>query len=137
MSRPSGSRVLNVGDPFPHVTLPSSKGGTVALRDVFLKGPAVVGVVPPEARNTWLAAAERMTYHWLMEKFVQVYLVVDQSPAEARAAADEHGILASLLCDREEVLIPRDVGFYLVRDGIVASVVLPEEGPAALGGLVL
>lgn len=128
--------MLNPGDPFPLVSLPSSKGGLLALRDVLVKGPTVVGVIPPEGRNAWLDAAERMTYHWLMEKFAAVYLIVDLTPEEARAAADEFGIMASLLCDREGLLLPQAAGFYFVREGEIAAVVRPADGTAALAKLI-
>lgn len=128
--------MLNAGDPFPPVSLPSSKGGTVAIRDILAKGPTVVGVIPADGQNAWLAAAERMTYHWLMEKFVSVYLVVNLSPGEARAAADEHGILASLLCDQAGILLPRAAGFYFVQEGRITARVRPEDGPAALAQLI-
>lgn len=128
--------MLNPGDPFPLVSLPSSKGGTVAIRDILVKGPTIVGVIPSDEQNTWLEAAERMTYHWLMERFVAVYLVVNLSPEEARAAADEHGILASLLCDQTGILLPRAAGFYFVQEGVITARVLPQDGPAALARLI-
>ena len=128
--------MFNPGEPFPLIILPSSKGGTVAIRDVLAKGPTIVGVIPAENQNTWLEAAERMTYHWLMEKFVSVYLVVNLSPEQARAAADEHGIQASLLCDQMGSLLPKAAGFYFVQEGIITARVRLEEGPAALAKLV-
>ncbi len=128
--------MLNVGDPFPLITLPSSKGGTVAIRDILVKGPTVVGVIPPEDRDLWLDAAERMTYQWLMEKFVSVYLVVDITPEAARAKADEYGILASLLCDQQGILLPQAAGFYFVVQGLITAALRPENGPEGLAKLI-
>ena len=116
--------MIPVGDPFPTMTFPSSKGGDIDLRDIFAQGPSIIGVVPRDDRPAWLEAAARHTSDWLLGKFLNVYLVLNVEPAEARRLCDEYGIQAPVLCDTDGILGPHAEGFYRVSaEGAVEKAV--------------
>lgn len=121
------------GDAFPRLKLPSSKGGTTDLGEAFDKGAVVLAVLDGPERDAWLAVVAERHLDWLMYAFVNVYLVVAATPAEARALADEHGIQAPFLCADAQAL--PEPGFYRVEGGLVAARVGLDEPADALARL--
>jgi hypothetical protein len=111
-------------NPFPTMDFPSSKGGNVDLRDVFAKGTSIIGVVPHQNREAWLEAAAKQITDWMLNKFVNVYLVLNVTPEEARRVCDEYGIQAPILCDVDGVMGPDAQGFYRVNgEGTIEAAV--------------
>jgi peroxiredoxin len=127
--------MLTIGDPFPQICLASSKGGTVNLHAVFSGGTTIVGIIPREVRDVWLEASAERIYSWMINAFVNVYLVLDTPSQEARELCDTYGIQASILCDTAQQFV-REAGFYRIgTDGVIEDAVSLDEGTAALGRL--
>ena len=128
--------MLPPGTNFPQVKLPSSKGGVTDLGEALLKAPAVVGIVPVRD-EAWLSAVADYAYGWLMERFLNVYLVVDSPPSESRLLAETFGLQIPLLSDNQGLLLPAQAGFYLVSPpGVIQKGFGLEAGLQALDRLV-
>ncbi len=121
--------MIAVRTPFPARRLASSKGGNIDLAEIFARGHTVVGIVPRARQERLLEAAAARVAHWLLEDFVNVYLIVAAEPAEARALCDRFGIQAPLLSDPSGEYGDGDAGFYLVAPGgtIEAAAAEPEN----------
>ncbi len=118
-----------IGTQFPDLTLPSSKGGTVRLGEVYARGPLVLAVVPRNKRSMWLDEISRRITKWLLQEFVNVYLIIDVSQGEARDICDDFGIQAAILSDDQLAVYPAGEGFYRLNEagGIEAAVAADEE----------
>jgi peroxiredoxin len=128
--------MLQAGAPFPPVTLPSSKGGSVKLADMFPVSATVVAVIPREDRNAWLEAVAERISEWLLDQYVNVYLILDVPPEEARTLCDLHGIQAPVLCDEGSSLYPDAEGFYRVNpEGIIEAALGPDSETPGFEGL--
>jgi hypothetical protein len=128
--------MLNVNDPFPTRPLPSSKGGTTDLKDVFAKGTTIVGVIPAAQAGPWLEAVSLHFVNWMMERFWNVYLILDVTPEEARFLCDEYGVQATILCDNEKIYLPNLQGVYKISaEGVVEKALGLESGSAGLADL--
>lgn len=127
--------MLPLGSNFPLLQLPSSKGGITNLGDALQKAPAIVGIVPVRD-EAWLTAVSDYAYAWLMERFLNVYLIVDCPPSESRLLAETFGLQIPLLTDAEGLMLPAHAGFYLVTPpGVIQKGFGLEEGLQALDRL--
>lgn len=128
--------MLPIGQPFTTIKLPSSKGGVVDLQEVFPLGTTVVGVIPRSGSEQWIEAASRHIDHWLLQEYVNVYLITDAGREEAVHLCERYGILAAFLLDEAGALYPQGEGFYRVdAAGVIEAAVGVDEGPHQLGRL--
>ena len=119
-----------VGQPFPATHLPSSKGGTVNLQEMFVLGSTVVGVIPHADREQWIESASLQVDYWLLEEYVNVYFIIDASKEEAQRLCERYGILDPFLLDDEGRLYPDGEGFYRIdAEGVIEAAVGHDDGP--------
>jgi peroxiredoxin len=110
--------MLSAGSPFPALTLESSKGGRTDLGAELSKGTTIVAVLPAAPGAALFDALQAHYTKWLLGHFFNVYYVSAAPPAQARAWADEHGVLAPLLHDAGGALTAHP-GVYRVTGGVV------------------